>query len=210
MAVKIHLARKKISLGVGDLVAEPLVSAGRVPGLSVWTRLAIGREAHVNHQRMQAGLYEGYAREIVVRCKMVVDDFDVTIQGRIDGVHPPLNGGSCVIEEIKSVVAPPLVFSGLTEKSYPHYVEQLRLYCFFVEQEHKSALGRLVFVNLADGTTREIEVRGPFDDCARLIAERVRALIAQAREVELRQEHRRTQSMTLHFPHDKPRAHQDE
>ena len=67
MRVKIHLTKKKISLGVGDLVAEPLASAGRVSGLSVWTRMALGREAHVNHQRLQAGLSEGYAREIVVR-----------------------------------------------------------------------------------------------------------------------------------------------
>ena len=210
MAVKIHLARKTISLGVGDLVAEPLASAGRVAGLSVWTRMALGREAHVNHQRLQAGLYEGYAQEIVVRYQTVVDDFDVTIQGRIDGVHPPLNGGPCVIEEIKSVVAPALVFAALNEKSYPHYVEQLRLYCFFVEQEQKAALGRLVFVNVADGTTRELEVRGPFHDCAGLIAERVRALIAQARQAEQRQEHRRTQSATLRFPHERTRPHQDE
>jgi DNA excision repair protein ERCC-2 len=211
MAVKIHLTKKKISLGVGDLVAEPRLGVGgRVAGLSVWTRLALGREAHVNHQRLQAGLYEGYAREIVVRYKTVVDNFDVTIQGRIDGVHPPLNGGSYVIEEIKSVVAPPLVFAALSENSYPHYVEQLRLYCFFAEQEHKSVLGRLVFVNVADGTTREIEVRGPFDDCGKWIAERVRALIVQARETERRQEHRRTQSATLRFPHDKLRTHQDE
>ncbi len=210
MAVKIHLAKKTISLGVGDLVAEPLVGTGRIGGFSVWTRLALGREAHVNHQRAQAGLYEGYAQEIAVRYKTVVDDFNVTIQGRIDGVHPPLNGGSYVIEEIKSVVVPPLVFAALDEKSYPHYVEQLRLYCFFLEQEQKHTLGRLVFVNVADGTTRDIEVRGPFDDCERLIAERVRALIGYAEEEQRRQEHRRMQSATLRFPHDKLRPHQDE
>jgi len=210
MAVKIHLAHKKISLGVGDLVAEPLVSAGRVAGMGVWTRLAIGREAHVNHQRTQAGLYEGYVREIAVRYQTVVDGFEVTIQGRIDGVHPPRNGGAHVIEEIKSVVVPPLVFAALDEKSYPHYVEQLRLYCFFVEQEQKSALGRLVFVNVADGTAKEIEIHGPFDDCQGLIEERVRALIAQAQEEERRRQQRRMQSSALRFPHDKLRPHQDE
>ena len=209
MAVKIELAKKKISLGVRDLLAEPLANAGRVAGLSMWTRMALGREAHVNRQHAQAGLYEGYAREIVVRHKTVVDDFDVTIQGRIDGVHPPVNGGSYVIEEIKSVVASPLVFAALDANSYPHYVEQLRLYCFFIEREQKSAFGRLVFVNVADGTTKEIEIRGPFDDCERLIAERVRALIAQAEEEQRRQQQRRTHATGLRFPHDKPRAYQD-
>lgn len=210
MAVKIELAKKKISLGVRDLLAEPLVNAGRVAGLSMWTRMALGREAHVNRQNAQAGLYEGYAREIVVRYKTVVDDFAVTIQGRIDGVRPPVNGGSYVIEEIKSVVAPPLVFAALDANSYPHYVEQLRLYCFFVEGEQKSAFGRLVFVNVADATTKEIEILGPFDDCERLIAERVRALIAQAQSEQRRQEQRRIQATGLRFPHVKPRAHQVE
>ena len=210
MAVKIDLAKRKMSLGVGDLVAEPLGNAGRVAGLSMWTRLALGREAHANHQRRQAGLHEGYAREIFVRYRTTVDDFTVTIQGRIDGVYPPLNDNPCVIEEIKSIVAPPLVFAALDVKSYPHYVEQLRLYCFFVGQEQQSALGRLVFVNVADGATKEIEIRGPFDDCERLIAERVRVFIAQAQQEQQHQEQRRTQSGAIRFPHDKPRKHQDE
>jgi DNA excision repair protein ERCC-2 len=210
MAVKIELGKKRISLGVRDLLTEPLANTGRVAGLSMWTRMALGREAHLNRQQAQAELSEGYAREIFVRYATSVDDFRVTIQGRIDGVHPPANGGAYVIEEIKSVVAPPLVFAALDVNSYPHYVEQLQLYCFFIEREQKSALGRLVFVNVADGTTKEIEVRGPFDDCERLITERVRALIAQAQEEQRRQEQRRTQATGLRFPHDTPRPHQDE
>ena len=210
MSVKIQLDKKKIALGVGDIVAEPLANGNRVAGLGVWTRLALGREAHVTHQRTQAGLYEGYAREITVRHKTVVDDFEVTISGRIDGVHPPLNGGSYVIEEVKSVIVSPLQFAAIDANSYPHYVEQLRLYCFFIEQEQKSALGRLVFVNVADGTTKEVEIRGSFNDCEHFIAERVRSLIAQAREEARHQEERRTHSGSLHFPHARPRPHQDE
>jgi DNA excision repair protein ERCC-2 len=210
MAVKIELTKKRISLGVRDLLAEPMANNGRVAGLSMWTRMALGREAHVNRQKAQADLHEGYTREIFVRYATSVDDFKVTIQGRIDGVHPPVNGGACVIEEIKSVVAPPLVFAALDANSYPHYVEQLRLYCFFIEQEQKCALGRLVFVNAADGAIKEIEFHGPFDDCQRLIAERVRALIAQAQEEQGRQEQRRTLANELRFPHSKPRPHQDE
>ena len=122
----------------------------------------------------------------------------------------PINGGAYVIEEVKSVIVPPLQFAAIDAYSYPHYVEQLRLYCFFIEQEQKSALGRLVFVNVADGTTKEVEIRGPFDDCERLIADRVRSLIAQAQEEQRRQEERRTHSGSLRFPHVKPRVHQDE
>jgi DNA excision repair protein ERCC-2 len=231
MAVKIHLAKRKISLGVGDLLAEPLANGGRVAGLGMWTRLALGREAHVAHQRAQAGLHEGYAREIAVRYQTAVDDFEVTIQGRIDGVYTPLNGGSHVIEEIKSVVVPPSDFAALDERAYPHYVEQLRLYCFLIGRGSVApakansfgsddnddgasrpghVVGRLVFVNVADGATKEVEIGGPFDDCEQLVADRIRALIAHAQEEERRREHRRTQSTMLRFPYDRVRPHQDE
>jgi DNA excision repair protein ERCC-2 len=268
MAVRIDLNKRRISLGVGDLVAEPIGNAGHVAGLGHWTRMALGREAHADHQRRQAGLREGYTREISVRYRTTVDDFAVTVQGRIDGMIPlePDRPGSgvgaprCVIEEIKSVVASPLVFAALDANSYPHYVEQLRLYCFLVGQASSlspatearqagslspatearqagslspatearqagslsyragrggdaaptNVAGRLVFMNVADGATKEIEVGGPFDDCERLIAERVRALIARAQEEQRHQQHRHAQSAALRFPHDKPRLYQDE
>ncbi|MGD0652073.1 MAG: ATP-dependent DNA helicase [Verrucomicrobiia bacterium] len=251
MAVKIDLAKKKISLGVGDLVAEPMSGAGRVAGLRMWTRLALGREAHVKHQRAQAELHEGYAQEIFVRYTTVVDEFKVTVQGRIDGVYRPLvkgngHGGQWVIEEIKSVVLPPLVFAVLDANSHPHYVEQLRLYCFFVENDRGSAgvspamaeddrdrdgratkgnggaknghrrdacatrvIGRLVYVNVADGSRKDIDIHGPFDDCEKMIAERVRTLIGNAYEEERRRDSRRKRATEVHFPYDKPRKYQD-
>jgi DNA excision repair protein ERCC-2 len=221
MAVKIDLGKKKVSLGVGDLVAEPLANAGRGSGLRAMTRLTLGREAHVRYQDAQAELHEGYAREIFVRYTTVVDDFTVKIQGRIDGVYrPPVQGngaeGQWIIEEIKSVVLPPLTFAALDADSRPHYVEQLRLYCFFVEKEGlqegkpAAASGRLVYVNVTDGTRKDIEVLGPFDDCEAMVAARVRVLIGNALEEERRLAQRRGLADGLAFPHNAPRKHQDQ
>ena len=81
MAVKIHLERKTISLGVGDLIAEPMVAPGRVAGIRTWTRLAMGRDAHAQHQAAQSLLHTGYAKEIFVRYTTTVDDFTVKIHG---------------------------------------------------------------------------------------------------------------------------------
>jgi len=209
MAVKIDLVNRTVALGVGDLVTEPLVSVARVAGIRMWTRMALGREAHVRHQTTQAELHDGYAREMFVRYGTMVDEFGVTIQGRVDGVLHPRNGGAWIIEEIKSVVLPPLVFAALEVNSHPHYVEQLRLYCFFVEREQHNVVGRLVFVNVADATTKTIELHGPFDDCEALIVARVRALIANAFDEERRRQQRRERARALRFPHIKPRKYQD-
>ena len=131
MAVRLNLDQRTITLGVGDLVAEPLAGVNYSGGLSSWTRLSIGRETHATYQTAQAGRHTDYTREVAVRHKTIIDDFAVTIQGRIDGVVP---GPPTVIEEIKSVVLPPLLFAALTPDQHPSYVEQLRLYCYFLER----------------------------------------------------------------------------
>lgn len=210
MAVKIHLAKKTVSLGVGDIVAEPLINPGRAAGIRAWTRLAMGREAHAQHQRSQSELHTGYAREFFVRYQTVVDDFTVKIQGRLDGVYQPTNGGPWIVEEIKSVIVPPLMFAALDANSHPHYIEQLRLYCHFVRQQAPDVTGRLVYINVLDGARKDIESTGPFDDCERLIIDRVRAIISTATELERQRESRRKGASGLRFPHDRPRKHQDE
>ncbi len=209
MPVKIHLAKKTIALGVGDLVAEPVVAPGRVAGIRTWTRLAMGREVHAQHQAAQSELRSGYAKEIFVRYVTTIDDFTVKIQGRIDGVYQPRNGGPWIVEEIKSVVVPPMLFEALDASSHPHHLEQLRLYCFFTCQQAPDVLGRLVYVNAIDGSRRDIETQPPFDDCERLITDRVRALIANARDLDWQRAQRRMRVSELRFPHDKPRRHQD-
>ena len=50
---------------------------------------------------------------------------------------------------------------------------------------------------------------GPFNDCERLIAERVRILIGRAYDEETQRESRRRRSTELHFPHANPRKYQD-
>ncbi len=225
MAVKIDLEQRTVALSVGDLVAEPLAGIGRVAGLSVWTRMALGREAHVSHQAGQTERHTRYSREIAVRYVTTVDDFAVTIQGRIDGVYPPADErGVWVIEEIKSVVLPPLMFGTQEAGQYPHYVEQLRMYCFLaskgagrdrnvaptVAEGIGTVAGRLAFVNVADGARKEIEMLPPFDDCAELIATRVRALIGQVTEKRAQHRQRRASAHDLMFPFPNPRHHQDE
>jgi len=206
MAVRIDLKNKRMSLGVGDLLAEATATAEHV-GVSAFVRMALGRQAHTDHQAAQAP-HTTYASEITVHHKMQVDEFTVSIQGRIDGVF---RGTPLIVEEIKSVVLPPLAFAALTPDNHPQHVEQLRFYCFFVAaQEPTPIIGRLVFINVADGARKEFEFAGPFDDCESLIAERVRILIARAVEQERQRTARRVRAAQLPFPHPKPRPHQDE
>ena len=232
MAVKVNLTKQTVTLGVGDIVAEPAAASGRVAGLRQATRFALGRETHVEHQRAQAVRHAAaYRRELFVRYTTTVDDFTVKIQGRIDGVIELPEGGSRVIEEIKSLVVPPLVFATLTAQSHPHHLEQLRLYCYFVMEGEAPAepsgadgpnwagaspskinevIGKLVYVNVVDGAGKEFTVAGPFDDCHQLIVNRVRVLIAAARDRDRGRHERRQRAAQLTFPYPLPRRYQDQ
>jgi len=230
MSVKVNLTKKTVALGVGDLVAEPASTAGRVAGLRQATRFALGREVHVDHQRAQAARHAAYRQEIFVRHSTTVDEFAVKIQGRIDGVIAPAEAGQpWLVEEIKSVILPALAFAALTP--HPQHLEQLRLYGYFVlEGEAPTEPGRsvangsagaspskkievtgaLVYVNVVDGARKEFPVAGPFDECRQLIAERVRALITTARDRDRGRHERRQRAGTLAFPFAEPRRYQDQ
>ncbi len=210
MAVKINLVRKTITIGVGDLVAEPSISVGRVSGVSQWTRMALGRETHVEHQRIQSLQSKTYTSEFFVKHITQVDDFEVKIQGRIDGVHLSVDGGPVILEEIKSQVLPPMAFAALQANSHPHHLEQLRLYCYFIEQDGKNVVGKLVYVNVVDGTPKEFETTGPFADCRTMIESRVRLLIAEALETDRQRHLRRSRADSLKFPHAQSRKYQDQ
>ena len=122
----------------------------------------------------------------------------------------PCAGGPWVVEEIKSLVVPSLVFAALSAQSHPQHLEQLRLYCYFVAAEGRAVAGQLVYVNIADGGRKEFPVPGPFTDCQQLITDRVRVLIATARERDRGRHERRQRAVRLAFPYPAPRRYQDQ
>jgi len=230
MSVKINHEKRTMSLGVGDVLDDG-GGGGAAMGISFFARAALGREAHTAHQNSQADLLAGYRREVFVKFETTVDGYAVKVQGRIDGVYE--REKKTVVEEIKSVVKATREWEALSEKSFPHYVEQLRLYCFFLTREARGSasvslaksekkaegqagsssypvVGHLVLSNLADGAKKEFAFAPPFGDVEELIAGRVRALLAVDAAERARLEASREVSERIAFPFPAPRPHQDE
>jgi DNA excision repair protein ERCC-2 len=206
MAVKIHLQNRTVSLAVRDLVAEPMgpwLPLGAALGAP--RRLSLARHAHRHHQHARSATYR---REFTVRQHFRVDDFDVRLHGRIDGLQP-LDGGAWLIEEIKTVILPPLAWAALSADSHPAHIEQLGIYGHLIEHTGQPVTGRLLYVNLADGATRSFDVTGPFAHYGPIIVARIRALLTDAFEREHRRAERRQRAAALVFPHPQPRRHQD-
>ncbi|MSR64767.1 MAG: hypothetical protein EXS18_03180 [Verrucomicrobiae bacterium] len=209
MPIKIDLTKKAASFGVSDLLAEESSRVGAVGGLSTYARMAMGRIAHEGHQKGQGELVAGYRKEIFVKHPMCVDDFDITIQGRIDGVYE--RDGQMTIEEIKTVVLAPSQFTQIEPKHFPTYTAQLQLYCYFLSKTgFPNVAGHLIFINVADSTKRQLDVSFSAPEVEQLIADRIRAFLHRASEEERLLLQRRELSPKLEFPFEKPRKHQEE
>jgi len=75
MAVKVNLTKDKLSRSESATSFPNRGVSGRVAGLRQATRFALGREAHVEHQRAQAARHAAYRRELFIRHTLTVDDF---------------------------------------------------------------------------------------------------------------------------------------
>jgi DNA excision repair protein ERCC-2 len=209
MPIKVDLTKKTIALGVGDLLAEETARVGSVGRLAFYARMSMGRDAHERHQKGQGELVVGYRKEIHVKHEMHVDDFAVTIQGRIDGVYE--KDGTATVEEIKSVVLPPNQFAQIEAKQYSTYSAQLQLYCYFLQKAGYARVhGLLVFVNVADNTKRTLEVGYSANEVESLISQRVQGFVRVAEMEESHLRERRALAPRLRFPFEKQRLHQDE
>lgn len=209
MPIKIDLNQRSVTLGVGDLVAEETARVGQMGGISFFARMALGRGAHDSHQKDQRDLIEEYRKEFAIKHVMQVDDFAVTIQGRIDGVYE--RDGCLTVEEVKSVVASPQQFHQIEPRHYPTYSAQLQVYCYLLRQAGNERVeGTLVFVNVADNTKRTLPVPYSIEEVHALVAQRVRALIALANHEESQRRQRRALAARLRFPFESPRPHQDQ
>ncbi len=225
MAVKVDFEKKRIVIGVRDLLAVGTIASVQRPSMGIWMRRTLGRDIHISHQRKQANERSDYKQEISVQFSTQVDDFSVKIQGRIDGVYTTNNPPAIIIEEIKSLALNQGSFAELNIQNYLQFVEQLRLYCFLLESGkvlstwttqsgldaviETNLVGRLIFINAVDGESQSFEFRQPFIDCEQMIAERIRILLEQALEQNRLSKLRKKSANQLKFPYPYQRKHQD-
>ena len=57
-----------------------------------------------------------YRAEVTIRQQLLVDDYTVQIQGRIDGLYE--DGDTLIVEEIKSLLVPPEHFNAIALGHY--------------------------------------------------------------------------------------------
>jgi len=149
---------RTLELGVHDLL-EAGPPSGHLSMQAAWSaraRMRAGQEAHTTWQAARAQDDAGFQREVPIRHRLVVADWEVSISGRLDGLSQ--EGDQLVVEEAKSTALPGSRLVALGIGDFPGWVRQLQLYLHFLAAEGRAPLGRLVLISLADGFQRVLHV----------------------------------------------------
>jgi DNA excision repair protein ERCC-2 len=205
--MRFYPATHTLWLSVGELIAP-----GDFPGsVSLTPRLrqraAMGRQVHTTHQAEQRAEQPSYRAEVTVHHQLVVDDYTVHIQGRIDGLYEI--DDMLIVEEIKSLLLPEEQFAAITLGDYPAYERQLTLYVYLLHQQHDGPVqGHLVLVNLTGSQRKVLAVAPDVCHCETLILQHIRRILARCQARIARAAQRQSHLDQLRFPFSTPRPYQ--
>ena len=191
---------RTLELGVHDLI-EAGPPRGDLRLQVAWSARARMRAGQVVHTRWQAARGEedaGFQREVMLRHRLVVRGWEVTISGRVDGLSE--EGDYLVVEEVKSTPLPVERLADTHWQDFPAWARQVQLYLHFLSarREARPAHGRLVLISLADGAQQVLPVP-PDPSLGAWIGEQLDFVIHQ-REERLAWLARRA-SVAAPFPH---------
>jgi DNA excision repair protein ERCC-2 len=201
-------AIRTLWLSVGELAA-----AADFPGaVSLAPRLrqraAMGRQVHSTHQAEQLAEMPTYHAEVAIHHQLVVDDYTVHVQGRIDGLYE--DGETLVVEEIKSLLLPAEQFAAFALSDYPVYERQLSLYVYLLHQRHAGPIrGHLVLVNLADERRKTLVLQPDLARSEAQVLQDIRRILERCQSRAARAERRQQQADHLQFPFHATRPHQE-
>jgi DNA excision repair protein ERCC-2 len=154
----IRIDENNISLSVKDLVPASYNNA-ILSSFPLPQRGAMGRQAQTWLQagkKQRQGIFHS---EYVVNRAYPYGGYNFIISGRIDGIYQL--PGRVEIEEIKSVILKKNEFAKVHAELYPHFIEQLLVYAYLLQDELKGLeiLPFLVLINLIDNKDKIFPVK---------------------------------------------------
>ena len=205
MSVVIDDGAKAVFLSVRDL-AEDMGFARIGADRGGWASFALGTEVHGRVLASRIAADPAYRKELPVRHQLQLDDWFITITGRIDGAREDADGWH--IEEFKtaSLLPGPAQRSG---PSFERHRRQLLLYCdLWTRLGRTVASATLVYVEAETG--REDAVRVAFDPATQAAEteKRLRRVLGEWRTLEEARARKAAFAPRLPFPHEAPRPGQ--
>lgn len=203
---KVDLEARRVEVGVRELISVGSDRARSRGGSSL--RAQIGADVHARYRvRREEELGDRFSAEVSIKLQLEVDDFAVTVSGRIDGVvrAPEAEGGQApvTIEEVKSVLDPGTTDLGSAQLQVQTYALAL------LRAGHTGPLHPVVVqIGVWDDGERVVPVHFDAAQTEARLADRVRAMLESARKADRRTRARSEWADGMQFPHDEVREGQ--
>ena len=201
-----------LELAVADLLESSLLRSLGFANRGGYERLWLGQAIHSRYQEKQLADDSTYRREVVVRATFEQRGWQVTVQGRIDGLRREPDG-TLVVEEIKSVrrggALPPAVRE--------IYQRQALLYAWMLARspeipdiaEAPAVRAELVLIAIGSDEVEREELPLRLDALEAAVRRRINALLRAYEAEARRREERRRAAERLEFPYRELRPGQE-
>ena len=207
MPIRIDPDKQSISLSVKD-VAALVAGPGAIDEVAYGVaRMTLGRLAHESYQASRAEEEESFQKEFAVSHSFRVDEFEVSIGGRIDGVSR--RGDVTVVEEVKSTLRTRQELLRYDAASFERYKLQLQIYLYFLWIGGlRSLQGVLVFISLVDEGRYSFQIDFDPETMESLLQEAIRRVIEEWRAEQRRAARKRQLAGQVQFPFSEMRPYQ--
>lgn len=193
--VHVDLTEKRIEAGVRDLIASGAPLRARGAGGSS-LRAHLGSEVHARYRKQrEANLGDAFVAERAVRLSLVVDGFDATVTGRIDGVIE--DADTVTLEEVKSVVDHGGPESAMARLQVSAYALALH-----AAGETRRLVLDVVSIAIASGEERRTSVLFDPADTEAQLARLLRGCVRKAENAKRHADARARWAESLAFPHE--------
>jgi DNA excision repair protein ERCC-2 len=207
MPIRIDPEKQSISLSVKD-VAALVAGPGAVDEVAYGVaRMTLGRLAHESYQASRALEESSFRKEIAVSHTFHVDEFEVSIGGRIDGVSR--RGDVTVVEEVKSTLRTRQELLRYDAASFERYKLQLQIYLYFLWIGGlRSLQGVLIFISLVDDGRYSFQIDFDPATIEALLQDALRRVIEEWRAEQRRAALKRQLAGKIQFPFSEMRPYQ--
>lgn len=216
VAPRFDPASRTLKLAVADLLDAQLLRSLGFANRGGYERMWLGQAIHSRYQEEALAEDSTYQHEVHVEHTFDHRGWQVTIQGRIDGIRRQ-NDGTLVIEEIKSVRRG----ANLSPAQQELYERQAALYAWLLREKEgiagatykgttKKIEVELVLIEIGSDFVDRQPVKVHYEGLGASIRRRLNLLIRGFRNEEKARAARRETAADLVFPHGQPRPGQTE
>lgn len=205
MAPRFDFERLTLELAVADLLEPRLVASLGFAQRGGFERLWLGQAIHSRYQEAALASDPTYQSEVRVRHTFVHRGWEVSVEGRIDGLRR--EGERLIVEEIKSVRRG----RGLSPAVRELYERQALLYAWLLrERDGIEARAELVLIEIGSGEADRSELTVDFAALEAALFRRLNALLRSAEEARQAAWGRQEAGERLAFPYGVVRPGQEQ